>query len=420
MQGNGQMTMSQRIQAQQAAAAQQQEAHARAQQLQTQAQALAQEAHAREAELQAQAKALEEAHAELANLLPPGEDTASATPAPSAARPPPSSSSSSAWEEEAKIMAQVDGGRQIMAAAENATEQLQRAMSASASSLHPTTNPSNAQHNPSPQQGWVRERFPSYQPGRDPNSQRNVLRPKTPEEMTREWQLTMGAPALPHPLRDGAFERSVTEKSLKNATDPFARAAAAYQLSLLASGENGRLEHPDESPAWRASPAMRHYRVKSNDLGLNRSWSDTLKHRAASQGIDWSRTGKKRQCPGCGHTWVDKYNKDECPKCLTEMSLPLWRRLKRLPGEASTFKEPPGSAMESCSGVCKQGGAHEWRFGRCSKCGRAEGAEVEEAFATANPREKVDRRRWTSLPASAIAVVPIKDYENDNERIMSM
>ena len=117
-----------------AAAAQQQEAHARAQQLQTQAQALAQEAHAREAELQAQAKALEEAHAELANLLPPGEDTTSATPAPSAARPPPSSSSSSAWEEEAKIMAQVDGGRQIMAAAENATEQLQRAMSASASS----------------------------------------------------------------------------------------------------------------------------------------------------------------------------------------------------------------------------------------------------------------------------------------------
>ena len=94
--------------------------------------------------------------------------------------------------------------------------------------------------------------------------------------------------------------------------------------------------------------------------------------------------------------------------------------MKRLPGEASTFKEPPGSAMESCSGVCKQGGAHEWRFGRCSKCGRAEGTEVEEAFATANPREKVDRRRWTSLPASAIAVVPIKDYENDNERILSM
>jgi hypothetical protein len=56
--------------------------------------------------------------------------------------------------------------------------------------------------------------------------------------------------------------------------------------------------------------------------------------------------------------------------------MPLWQRNRRVPGEASTFKEPPGSAMESESGICRKGGMHLWRYGRCCKCGRSEGSEI--------------------------------------------
>ena len=56
--------------------------------------------------------------------------------------------------------------------------------------------------------------------------------------------------------------------------------------------------------------------------------------------------------------------------------MPLWQRYRRVPGEPSTFKEPPGSAMESESGICRKGGMHLWRYGRCCKCGRSEGSEI--------------------------------------------
>ena len=40
-----------------------------------------------------------------------------------------------------------------------------------------------------------------------------------------------------------------------------------------------------------------------------------------------------------------------------------------------TFKQPPDSAMESRSGICPKGrgGPHEWRLGRCRRCGLPEG-----------------------------------------------
>jgi len=118
------------------------------------------------------------------------------------------------------------------------------------------------------------------------------------------------------------------------------------------------------------------------------------------------------RCPTCAHTWIDKYGKDECPKCLQPLGFsarppraasasvsrpastrvnrpsgagdalarpsanPCGADVRRAPGEVSRYKQPTGSAMESASGQCPCGGPHVWRFGKCSKCGRCEGTEV--------------------------------------------
>ena len=80
----------------------------------------------------------------------------------------------------------------------------------------------------------------------------------------------------------------------------------------------------------------------------------------------------RRECSTCGHSWLDKHGKDECPKCLTPLS-GGGGGAKRAPGEASTHKASAGSAMESESGTCSKGGPHQWKFGKCSKCGIGEG-----------------------------------------------
>ena len=72
----------------------------------------------------------------------------------------------------------------------------------------------------------------------------------------------------------------------------------------------------------------------------------------------------RKTCPTCAHSWVDKYDKNECPKCLS----PLHgggEQAKRAPGEPVTNKQAAGSAMESESGQCSKGGAHTWKFGKC-------------------------------------------------------
>ena len=88
--------------------------------------------------------------------------------------------------------------------------------------------------------------------------------------------------------------------------------------------------------------------------------------------------GNRRTCPTCAHSWIDKYGKNECPKCLAPLTGGEAAH-KRAPGEASTAKQAAGSAMESESGQCSKGGAHTWKFGKCSKCGMGEGK-----FAEAN------------------------------------
>lgn len=60
-------------------------------------------------------------------------------------------------------------------------------------------------------------------------------------------------------------------------------------------------------------------------------------------------------------------HKKDCPKCFG----PIDGITNRVPGEVSKFKQPPGSAMESRSGLCEKapvGGeaTHLWKFGKVS------------------------------------------------------
>jgi len=102
----------------------------------------------------------------------------------------------------------------------------------------------------------------------------------------------------------------------------------------------------------------------------------------------------KMQCPTCGYKsfpqWMN--NQAHCLKCDAVLRTrpscnetdPIFdttkvpepgRRDRRAPGEVSTFKQPPGSAMESASGCCQVApdGVHHWKYGKCSYCQVAEG-----------------------------------------------
>eukprot|EP00873_Tetraselmis_striata_P043024 jgi/Tetstr1/463288/TSEL_008212.t1 len=83
----------------------------------------------------------------------------------------------------------------------------------------------------------------------------------------------------------------------------------------------------------------------------------------------------RRKCPTCDFAWLDKYRKDECPKCLCKLSTAFKDQERRQPGEVSTYKYSPSEAFQSESGKCKKGGHHQWKFGKCLKCDAAEGYE---------------------------------------------
>lgn len=80
---------------------------------------------------------------------------------------------------------------------------------------------------------------------------------------------------------------------------------------------------------------------------------------------------ERKECPTCAYRWLDKYAKNECPKCLTPLT---GLRVVSLPGESAANKYwSPSEAFESEFGNCPKGDLHTFRFGKCSKCGQGEG-----------------------------------------------
>lgn len=123
--------------------------------------------------------------------------------------------------------------------------------------------------------------------------------------------------------------------------------------------------------------------------------------RKTSKGRTDDRT--KMTCHVCGYKSVPQWLNDKahCLKCDAilktrasihgEVDLPenMQKDLtaSRKPGEASTYKESPGSAMESLSGSCSKSpnGLHHWKYGKCNFCQQAEGKLVKGAGVLANP-----------------------------------
>lgn len=111
----------------------------------------------------------------------------------------------------------------------------------------------------------------------------------------------------------------------------------------------------------------------------------------------------KLTCHVCGYKSIPQWMNDKahCLKCDAivktraglhgEVDLPenLQKDLAahRAPGEASTYKTSPGSAMESAGGSCPKSpnGVHHWKYGKCNYCQKAEGKFVKGAGALANP-----------------------------------
>ena len=111
----------------------------------------------------------------------------------------------------------------------------------------------------------------------------------------------------------------------------------------------------------------------------------------------------RKRCPHCDFSWLDKYGKNECPKCIqplvstggggragwdggaysSQVVSGRTAGARIQPGEASTYKQSAGSAMESVSGQCPKGGPHLWKFGKCSQCGKGEGYSGGAGYAQA-------------------------------------
>lgn len=101
----------------------------------------------------------------------------------------------------------------------------------------------------------------------------------------------------------------------------------------------------------------------------------------------------KMECPVCGYRSVPQWLNDQahCLKCQAVLKTrgtgTAVNESRRAPGEVSTYKQAPSSAMESQSGVCSASpdGVHHWKFGKCAHCSVAEGRLVTGSGVMANP-----------------------------------
>ena len=93
-----------------------------------------------------------------------------------------------------------------------------------------------------------------------------------------------------------------------------------------------------------------------------------------------------------------------------EVDLPEnWQKdltASRKPGEASTYKESPGSAMESSSGSYSKSpnGLHHWKYGKCNFCQQAEGKLVKGAGVLANPGGAAGVQGWWQVYVQVLKV----------------
>lgn len=135
---------------------------------------------------------------------------------------------------------------------------------------------------------------------------------------------------------------------------------------------------------------------------------------------------RRRKCPTCWYSWLDKYNKPICPKCQAPM--PKTRsgggsrdhiggrtihtdravRSNRVgdirrdrPTTATTVISTRRRGVEvETTGLCpKTGRKHMWRFGKCRYCGKAEGYarhSAEKIKTRSFPTASSERRRRLS------------------------
>ncbi|CAJ1433987.1 unnamed protein product [Effrenium voratum] len=167
---------------------------------------------------------------------------------------------------------------------------------------------------------------------------------------------------------------------------------------------------PQKSPSMRPHSPLGYAGVQVAGMmepeSVRQGSKDTSEGRTSSKESNEAAIAKDRTrmtCHVCGYKSVPQWMNDKahCLKCdavvKTRNSIhgevPVPENVQkdlgasRLPGEASTYKAAPGSAMESASGTCSKSpdGVHHWKYGKCNFCQQPEGKLMKGTGVVANP-----------------------------------